>query len=196
MLLCELAPSSLASSSSQHTQHIMCAACRCRFHLVPYSVRFWVAALLMAASFCIVALSSNVTAQASRGAVKGQVYVAHALSRCIRASCCSLLTCASCASLTPLPLLVLLYPLLLCTQLVGVALVAVQGGLGEASALGLCSRHPNQLSLTAWSSGTGFAGGCRKCILTERCRVCAAVGGEVQTQPPSSVKHTLKCPPF
>lgn len=46
-------------------------------------------------------------------------------------------------------------------QLLGVALVAVQGGLGEASALGLCSLHPNQLSLTAWSSGTGFAGkGC------------------------------------
>jgi hypothetical protein len=45
-------------------------------------------------------------------------------------------------------------------QLLGVALVAVQGGLGEASALGLCSLHPNQLSLTAWSSGTGFAGVC------------------------------------
>lgn len=43
-------------------------------------------------------------------------------------------------------------------QLLGVALVAVQGGLGEASALGLCSLHPNQLALTAWSSGTGFAG--------------------------------------
>lgn len=43
-------------------------------------------------------------------------------------------------------------------QLLGVGLVAVQGGLGEASALGLCSLCPNQLSLTAWSSGTGFAG--------------------------------------
>jgi hypothetical protein len=43
-------------------------------------------------------------------------------------------------------------------QLLGVGLVAIQGGLGEASALGLCSLYPNQLSLTAWSSGTGFAG--------------------------------------
>lgn len=51
-------------------------------------------------------------------------------------------------------------------QLLGVALVAVQGGLGEASALGLCSLHPNQLSLTAWSSGTGFAGAQSTRLLT------------------------------
>jgi len=42
---------------------VMCVCCR--FHLVKYSVRFWVAALLMAASFCIVALSSSTTAQVS-----------------------------------------------------------------------------------------------------------------------------------
>jgi battenin len=44
------------------------------------------------------------------------------------------------------------------SQLAGVALVAVQGGLGEASALALCALHPSQLALTAWSSGTGLAG--------------------------------------
>lgn len=43
-------------------------------------------------------------------------------------------------------------------QLLGVGLVAVQGGLGEASALAMCALYPSKLSLTAWSSGTGFAG--------------------------------------
>eukprot|EP00775_Hariotina_reticulata_P008201 gene8201-8392_t len=75
------------------------------FHLVGYTPRFWVAACLMACSFCVVALGTT-TSQ----------------------------------------------------QLLGVGLAAVQGGLGEASTLGLCSLYPNQLALTAWSSGTGFAG--------------------------------------
>lgn len=47
----------------------------------------------------------------------------------------------------------------LAAQLAGVALVSLQGGLGEASALALCARCPPvDASLTAWSSGTGFAG--------------------------------------
>jgi hypothetical protein len=37
--------------------------------------------------------------------------------------------------------------------------VALQGGLGEATVLALCARHPpTAATLTAWSSGTGFAG--------------------------------------
>lgn len=67
----------------------------------------------------------------------------------LRAVLCSLVSVCRCLPHDAVP------PL---QQLLGVALVAVQGGLGEASALGLCSLHPSQLSLTAWSSGTGFAG--------------------------------------
>jgi battenin len=44
-------------------------------------------------------------------------------------------------------------------QLLGVSVVAFQGGLGEATVLALCARHPpTDAALTAWSSGTGFAG--------------------------------------
>ncbi len=47
---------------------------------------------------------------------------------------------------------------LLIPQLAGVALAALQGGLGEATALGLCARYHSRSALTTWSSGTGFAG--------------------------------------
>lgn len=44
-------------------------------------------------------------------------------------------------------------------QLAGVAVVALQGGLGEATVLALCARYPpTAAALTAWSSGTGAAG--------------------------------------
>lgn len=43
-------------------------------------------------------------------------------------------------------------------QLFGVVLASVQGGLGEASILALTSHYHSQTTITAWSSGTGFAG--------------------------------------
>ena len=43
-------------------------------------------------------------------------------------------------------------------QLLGVCLAALQGGLGEASFLALSSFYDTPRALTAWSSGTGFAG--------------------------------------
>lgn len=44
-------------------------------------------------------------------------------------------------------------------QLIGIALVAVQSGLGEASTLALGGAYETHRSLlTAWSSGTGFSG--------------------------------------
>eukprot|EP00457_Paulinella_chromatophora_P005940 gb/GEZN01005958.1/.p1 GENE.gb/GEZN01005958.1/~~gb/GEZN01005958.1/.p1 ORF type:complete len:529 (-),score=69.39 gb/GEZN01005958.1/:35-1621(-) len=43
-------------------------------------------------------------------------------------------------------------------QLVGVACASLQSSLGEASILALSSRYPGAGPLTAWSSGTGFAG--------------------------------------
>lgn len=43
-------------------------------------------------------------------------------------------------------------------QLMGVAFSSLQGGLGEASCLALASLYDTPRALTAWSSGTGFAG--------------------------------------
>lgn len=43
-------------------------------------------------------------------------------------------------------------------QLLGVILASFQGGLGEASVLALTSHYHSQTTITAWSSGTGFAG--------------------------------------
>ena len=43
-------------------------------------------------------------------------------------------------------------------QLLGVACCSMQSGLGEASVLGLTSKYHTASTLTAWSSGTGFAG--------------------------------------
>jgi hypothetical protein len=43
-------------------------------------------------------------------------------------------------------------------QLVGVGLCAIQSGLGESSILGLTSAYHGPSTITAWSSGTGFAG--------------------------------------
>lgn len=43
-------------------------------------------------------------------------------------------------------------------QLLGVCFSAVQSGLGEASFLALSSFYDTPRALTAWSSGTGFAG--------------------------------------
>lgn len=43
-------------------------------------------------------------------------------------------------------------------QLIGVSFSAFQGGLGEASFLALASFYDTPRALTAWSSGTGFAG--------------------------------------
>lgn len=43
-------------------------------------------------------------------------------------------------------------------QLIGVGFSALQGGLGEASFLALASFYDTPRALTAWSSGTGFAG--------------------------------------
>jgi len=48
----------------------------------------------------------------------------------------------------------------LALQLIGVAFSAAQGGIGEASLLGLTAKYNPRTKemLTAWSSGTGFAG--------------------------------------
>lgn len=43
-------------------------------------------------------------------------------------------------------------------QLMGVCFSSLQGGLGEASFLALASFYDTPRALTAWSSGTGFAG--------------------------------------
>lgn len=43
-------------------------------------------------------------------------------------------------------------------QLIGVACSAFQGGIGEASCLALAAFYDTPRALTAWSSGTGFAG--------------------------------------
>ena len=43
-------------------------------------------------------------------------------------------------------------------QLLGVCFSSLQGGLGEASLLALSSFYDTPRALTAWSSGTGFAG--------------------------------------
>lgn len=43
-------------------------------------------------------------------------------------------------------------------RLMGVAFSSMQGGLGEASCLALASLYDTPRALTAWSSGTGFAG--------------------------------------
>eukprot|EP00601_Ochromonadales_sp_CCMP2298_P015147 CAMPEP_0173224564 /NCGR_PEP_ID=MMETSP1142-20121109/4417_1 /TAXON_ID=483371 /ORGANISM="non described non described, Strain CCMP2298" /LENGTH=205 /DNA_ID=CAMNT_0014152861 /DNA_START=139 /DNA_END=754 /DNA_ORIENTATION=- len=43
-------------------------------------------------------------------------------------------------------------------QLLGVALGSVQSGFGEASFLALTAFYDSRSTLTAWSSGTGFAG--------------------------------------
>lgn len=43
-------------------------------------------------------------------------------------------------------------------QLLGVCFSSLQGGLGEASFLALTSLYDTPRALTAWSSGTGFAG--------------------------------------
>jgi len=40
-------------------------------------------------------------------------------------------------------------------QLLGVVLGSIQGGIGEASCLGLCSFYGGRGAVTAWSSGTG-----------------------------------------
>lgn len=40
----------------------------------------------------------------------------------------------------------------------GKVLLVVQGGLGEASCLALTSHYSGRPVITAWSSGTGFAG--------------------------------------
>lgn len=43
-------------------------------------------------------------------------------------------------------------------QLLGVCVSSLQGGLGESSFLALASLYDTPRALTAWSSGTGFAG--------------------------------------
>lgn len=43
-------------------------------------------------------------------------------------------------------------------QLLGIVLGSIQSGFGEASYLALAAFFPSRLALTAWSSGTGFAG--------------------------------------
>merc|ERR1711871_279693 len=42
--------------------------------------------------------------------------------------------------------------------LLGIAFGSSQSGLGEGSLLALSSFYPSRAALTAWSSGTGFAG--------------------------------------
>ena len=44
------------------------------------------------------------------------------------------------------------------TQLSGVVLGSLQGGLGEATCLALSAFYDSRSAITFWSSGTGFAG--------------------------------------
>jgi battenin len=43
-------------------------------------------------------------------------------------------------------------------QLLGVVFASLQGGLGEATTLSLTAYYRSGTAITAWSSGTGFAG--------------------------------------
>ncbi|KAF6259405.1 hypothetical protein COO60DRAFT_1626075 [Scenedesmus sp. NREL 46B-D3] len=132
------------------------------FHLVGYTTRFWVAAALMSCSFIIVGCSKSMTQQQ--------------------------------ASLQA-AWLVFWHPAKLAeseSDLLGVGLVAVQGGLGEASALGLCSLYPNQLALTAWSSGTGFAGSTCTRIGCIRQGVIKLSNAAIQKYPTEPVFKSLK----
>ena len=43
-------------------------------------------------------------------------------------------------------------------QLLGVVFSALQGGLGEASCLAMCTFFDSRSAITFWASGTGFAG--------------------------------------
>lgn len=43
-------------------------------------------------------------------------------------------------------------------QLLGVVMGSIQSGFGEASFLALTAFYDSRIALTAWSSGTGFAG--------------------------------------
>ena len=43
-------------------------------------------------------------------------------------------------------------------QLLGVVFSALQGGLGEASCLAMCTFLDSRSAITFWASGTGFAG--------------------------------------
>ena len=64
----------------------------------------------------------------------------------------------ACAVLMVMAFLLVGFGRSLGVQLLGVACCAAQSGLGEASMLGMTSRYHTTSTLTAWSSGTGFAG--------------------------------------
>ena len=63
-----------------------------------------------------------------------------------------------CAVLMVLALVTVAYGESTAVQLLGVAFSSLQGGLGEASILALTGLYDTPRALTAWSSGTGFAG--------------------------------------
>eukprot|EP00903_Cladosiphon_okamuranus_P005515 g5494.t2 len=64
----------------------------------------------------------------------------------------------TCTALLVLSLVTVGYGGSTAVQLAGVCFSSLQGGLGEASFLALASFYDTPRALTAWSSGTGFAG--------------------------------------
>lgn len=64
----------------------------------------------------------------------------------------------TCTALLVLSLVTVGYGESTAVQLMGVCFSSLQGGLGEASFLALASFYDTPRALTAWSSGTGFAG--------------------------------------
>ncbi len=76
-------------------------------------------------------------------------YAFHLVSHAARVRLCCLLFTASICTVASSRSMWL--------QLVGVGLGSLAQGLGESSMLGLCS-HYGERGVTAWSSGTGFAG--------------------------------------
>ncbi|EWM22857.1 cln3like protein [Nannochloropsis gaditana] len=77
-------------------------------------------------------------------------YWFHHVSYSLRASLCGFLMAAS--------LLTVALGRTLAVQLTGVGFCSLQAGIGEASMLGLTAQYHGPSTITAWSSGTGFAG--------------------------------------
>ncbi|GAB5037452.1 protein btn1 [Nannochloropsis oceanica] len=77
-------------------------------------------------------------------------YWFHYFAYSIRASICGVLMAAS--------LITVATGETLAVQLIGVGFCSLHAGIGEASMLGLTAQYHGPSTITAWSSGTGFAG--------------------------------------
>ena len=97
--------------------------------MVPYPARFWAISVLMSAAYTTVALSDRLSVQ-----LLGVVFSS------LQARNYLIFTSHTKGILRTLYVLWL------------------QGGLGEASCLAMCTYFDSKRVITFWSSGTGFAG--------------------------------------